>query len=332
MSKAKYLINRILKLDFKNMFAVAKAVSKKSHKPFIVIFTDMIKCGLKYQAGYYDYQEFEFYNISRDKRNTYLTRGKNNEIIKKYNDKSYFHIFNDKIEFNTVFSDYLKRGWINAGEASVDEFIKFTLEHPNIIAKIVDGEGGAGIEKYTIKDEAEARGVYERIKAENQLLVEEFVNQHPDLNVLYPNSVNTMRMFTIFKDGKGHFLQAVLKMGNGGVVDNFSSGGMYTFVEDDGTVEVPAIDKADKIYEKHPATGTSIIGFKVPMFKQAVELVESAAAVVPQVAYVGWDVAISDSGPVLIEGNCFPGVFQKRSSFSKNGEGIIPKYSKYIDI
>lgn len=41
------------------------------------------------------------------------------------------------------------------------------------------------------------------------------------MNVLYDKSVNTMRMFTFYKDGKSYFLQAVLKIGNGGVVDNF---------------------------------------------------------------------------------------------------------------
>ena len=44
------------------MFRIAKAISKKTKKNYISIVIDMIKCGFKYQAGYYDYQEFEFYN------------------------------------------------------------------------------------------------------------------------------------------------------------------------------------------------------------------------------------------------------------------------------
>ena len=104
--------------------------------------------------------------------------------------------------------------------------------------------------------------MYEGLKKKKQNLIETFITQHPDMNVLYDRSVNTMRMFTFCKDGKGCFLQAILKIGNGGVVDNFSSGGMYTFVEDNGVVEVPAIDKEDKLYEKHPITGTDIIGLQ----------------------------------------------------------------------
>ena len=66
--------------------------------------------------------------------------------------------------------------------------------------------------------------------------------------------------------------------------------------------------------------------------REAVELVKKAAEVVPQVGYVGWDVGISENGPVIIEGNSFPGVFQKRASLSKDKTGIIPKYRQYMDI
>ena len=65
--------------------------------------------------------------------------------------------------------------------------------------------------------------------------MEEFVQQHKDMDKLYSGSVNTLRMFTMYTD-KGHYLQGVLKFGNGGNVDNFSSGGMYTFVDNEGVV------------------------------------------------------------------------------------------------
>ena len=326
------MMARILKMNYFKMFRIASAVSKKCDKSFIGVVKDMVHCGMKYQAGYYDYQEFEFYNLNEQQRETYLTRGKNNAIIIKYNDKEYMSLFDDKVAFNKKFNDFLNRDWLDLDNTSYEEFKAFTDKHPLIMAKPADGIGGIGVEKYNAADYKDLQVLYEGLKNKKQNLIETFITQHHDMNVLYDRSVNTMRMFTFCKDGKGCFLQAILKIGNGGVVDNFSSGGMYTFVEDNGVVEVPAIDKEDILYEKHPVTGTDIIGFRVPMFNEAVELVKRAAEVVPQVGYVGWDVGISEDGPVIIEGNSFPGVFQKRASLSKDKTGIIPKYRQYMDI
>ena len=36
-------------------------------------------------------------------------------------------------------------------------------------------------------------------------------------------------------------------------------------------------------------------------------MVKSAAQQIPQMAYIGWDVAFSPEGPLLIERNNFPG-------------------------
>lgn len=332
MSKIKYLIKRIIHLDYKNMFKIAKSISKKTKKNFIFIIFDMIKCGITYQAGYYDYQEFEFYNLNKDERKTYLTRGKNNEIIKKFNDKSHFDEFNDKVKFNKIFSLFLNRNWMMLTKDNYDEFKTFIETNKEIIVKPIDAEGGNGVEKFVLTEDLNIFELYNQLLNNNQLLIEECIKQHPQMNTLYDKSVNTMRMFTFYKDNNAYFLQAVLKIGNGGVVDNFSSGGMYTYVDNEGIVFVEAIDRNDNIYYKHPISKQKIVGFKVPMFNEAVDLVKKAAAIIPEVAYVGWDIAISENGPVIVEGNCFPGVYQVKPSLVKNKEGLVPKYNNVMGI
>lgn len=314
------------------MFKIAKAISKKANKNTFSILLDMVKCGLKYQAGYYDYQEFEFYNLNKDERKTYLTRGKNNEIVKNFNDKSSFHKFENKAEFNSIFNKYLKRNWMVLNTNNYVDFEKFFKDNKSIIVKPIDDEGGNGVEKFVYSNDLNCKELYNNLIANNQLLIEECIKQHDDINVLYDKSVNTMRMFTFYKNGVSYFLQAVLKIGNGGVVDNFSSGGMYTYVSDSGDVYVEAIDKNDNIYHTHPVSNHKIVGFKVPMFKEAVELVKECAKIVPEIAYVGWDVAISENGPVIVEGNCFPGVFQVKPSLVEKKEGLIPKYNEIMRI
>ena len=313
------------------MFKIAKSVSKKAKKNTFFIILDMIYCGIVYQAGYYDYQEFEFYNLNRAERKTYLTRGKNNEIVRLFNDKNYFHSFENKVEFNKIFSKFLKRDWMFLSN-NVDEFVMFFKSHNNIIVKPIDSTGGNGVEKYTYTNEVDAHTLYNKLIENNQLLIEEYINQHPDMTTLYDASVNTLRLFTFYKDGQVYFLQAILKIGNGGVIDNFSGGGMYTYVDENGTVFVEAIDKNDNVYYTHPISHTQIVGFKVPLFQEAIELVKECAKVIPEVAYVGWDVAISKDGPVLVEGNCFPGVYQVKPSLSNKKEGLISKYRKIMNI
>ena len=314
------------------MLTIAKKVSKKAKKPFIVIFIDMIYCGFKYQAGYYDYQEFEFYALNRKERKTYLTRGINNEIIKKYNDKNFFYKFDDKIIFNRLFTKYIKRDFISLKEVNKKEFKQFLKNKEIVIAKPIDGEGGHGIRKIVVSEHLNTNKLFDELVENSQFLVEDFVYQHQKMNKLYPKAVNTLRMFTFYHGGTSTFLHALLKIGNGGVVDNFSSGGMYTFLDENGKVLIPAIDQEDNIYFEHPLTKEKIVGFEVPFFEEAKQLVKDASKVVKEIGYVGWDVAITDEGPVLIEGNSFPGVFQMKASLNKTKTGVLPMYQKVMDI
>ena len=199
------------------------------------------------------------------------------------------------------------------------------------MVKPIDDCGGNGVEKIQTDDNTNYTKLYDELKQKRQFLVEEFVIQHEDMNKLYAGSVNTLRIFTIYTD-EAYYLQGILKFGNGGAIDNFSSGGMYTFVDDNGVVIAPAIDKNDNVYTAHPITNEQIVGFKVPMFEKAKELVCSAAKEVKEVGYIGWDVAITKQGPVIIEGNCYPGVFQLRPTFSKDKMGVLNRYSKYMNI
>lgn len=314
-------------MDKKAFKTAAVYVADKTGKSYVSVMLDMIFCGIRYQAGYNDYIEFEFYNMKGKKRATYLTRGKNNRIVKRYNNQIYRAILDDKANFNQMFDSYLHRDWLDLNKASYNDFCQFVKEHPHFVGKVIDGEGGVGINIYNAEVSGE---LYNRLKECSQMLVEECIVQHSEMNRLYGGSVNTLRIFTFCRDGQVYFLNGILKIGNGSVVDNFSSGGMYAFLNDDGVVDTPAIDKADKEYAVHPLTQTPILGFHVPMFSEAVSLVKQAHLKLPQVGYIGWDVAIGKNRPMIVEGNFYPGIFQKKSSYSRTG--LLPRYKQYMKI
>ena len=61
------------------------------------------------------------------------------------------------------------------------------------------------------------------------------------------------------------------------------------------------ITKTDEI--EHPVTGVKIEGFQVPYWPEVMNMVKEAALLHPQNRSIGWDVAITNEGPELLEGN-----------------------------
>lgn len=105
-----------------------------------------------------------------------------------------------------------------------------------------------------------------------------------------------------------HIICAYFRIGNNGkCVDNFNSGGMVAPVDEKtGTVTQLAIDKQKNVYEKHPQTGETIKGFKFPYWNEAIEFCKKACQEIPEMGYVGWDVAFTPEGPLFVEANEFP--------------------------
>lgn len=328
MGKLKIIKNT----DFKNMFKVIKKISHKTKKNYFWLLLDVIYSAIIYGAGCYDYQEFEFYNLNHQLRKTYLTRVKNNKIIKKYNNQKAFYKLDNKLEFNKLFKDYIKRDYLFITSNNYKLFQEFVKKHKEFIVKPINGEGGYGIQKMNINPKTNLKNLFNNLLDSNQVLIEEYIKQHKKINELYNNSVNTLRLFTFYDGNKIHVLNSVFKLGNGGVIDNFCNGGMYTFVDDNGKIIVPAIDQNDNIYYIHPQTKKDIVGYVIPMYQEACQLVKQAAILVPEIKYIGWDVAITNKGPLIIEGNCFPGVFQIKPSLNNKKAGLIPKYRKVMEI
>lgn len=327
MKKLKYLSGRIINMDFSNFFKTIKEVTKKTKRFYLFVFFDVIYCGLKYQAGYLDYKYFEMYTMNKKQRKTVLTRGINNEFIKKYNDPSYTHIFENKNEFNTYFKDFIKRDWILLTKDNEKEFDEFVKNKKEIIVKPIDGTHGDGVRK--IKPNQKT---FQSLLKEVPLLCEDVIQQIEEMNVLNKSSVNTIRVITFNDLGKTTIIAVYLRVGNNRVIDNFNGGGMVVPVNvETHKVEYPAIDKKNKLYYKHPSTKTNFIGFEIPFFDEIEDLVTQAGKIIKEVKYVGWDVALSTKGPCLVEGNDMPGHDIYQLPFHrKDNIGVLPVFEKVL--
>lgn len=303
-----YVLRRLMDMNYRAMFQKINALHKKTGRSRLFLLRDMQRCAVKYGAGYMDYDLFEMYDLTDEQRDTYLTRGRNNALVRQYNDPAYIHFFDNKADFNTCFASYLHRSWIRL-DAPREEVLAYIAGRPQIIAKPIDGTCGKGVEKISTTAES-PEAIYDRLIASGTpLILEDVITQHPAVSSVYPEAINTVRAVTINKDGKVHLICTYFRIGNHGKnVDNFNSGGMVAPVDEvTGIVADRAIDKEKNLYVRHPYTGTDIQGFRFPDWEKMRQMVTTAALKVPQIGYLGWDVAFTPDGPCLVEGNNFPG-------------------------
>lgn len=228
MGKLGYIVRCIAHMDYSALFDTVKQVHKLSGKPRAVILADIVSCGFKYGAGYKDYLLCEFYNLNSEQRATFVTRGINNTVVKLLNDPDYYHILDNKTEFYTMFNDYLHRKWLNFAKCSKSEFVEFMQEFDEIICKPDDLCCGKGVDKLKKADFGSLDDMYDELKRRHISIVEEVVKQHHDMSRINPDSVNTIRVYTVLTDGKANAIYACIRMGNSDrPVDNINAGGMY---------------------------------------------------------------------------------------------------------
>ena len=106
------------------------------------------------------------------------------------------------------------------------------------------------------------------------------------------------------------------------IVDNLSAGGIMLEVDPDtGTLDV-GIENAMAprarvaVVSRAPGAKAPFAGTRVPGFEEAAALCHKAhRQLAPDVLCVGWDVALTEAGPMLVEANLYSGSFQQRHSF-----------------
>ncbi len=336
MSRLGFFFKRLVRMDWKKMWDTTAILKERSGKSRLWLLTDMLRCAVKYNAGYMDYKIAEMYRLNDAQRRTVITRGISNSIVRRMNDKEYWHFFDDKTQFNTLFKEWIPRDWllIDAGTKEED-LARLTSAHDELIWKPLEGSSGQGIRKYGKEDWQDGMAAFrDRMLQDGPGVLEELVVQHPAMASLCPTSVNTCRIATLLGDKQQGIVYAFIRIGNGKVMDNVDCGGMAARIDlESGTLLTVGADKQGNTFEKHPITGTPIVGFTIPYWEEAKAMCLKAAQKVPQMRFVAWDVAITEKGPTFIEGNSFPShAVPQFAAHYPDGIGILPEFEKFIDL
>lgn len=306
---------------FKNKL---KEISKKEKKSEFFLFNHFLLTFLKTGCGYSDYLNYELYNKTFKEIDEYVTikhQDKFYEIVSPAKYKTFFTI---KPNFLNNFKNYINRGFFAGG--TIEELKAFLDKNEEFMVKPYDGLGGKGVYKEYRKNIKNVNDFYNYLN-ENHLFIEEYVKQNKEVNRLCKESVNTIRIMTFSYNGKSEIVYAAMRIGNGiNNVDNFHQGGMGCKIDlEKGILIGDAIDKDLNHYEVHPKSKVKFDGFVLPNWEKAKKLVLDASLVNNNIHMVGWDVALTDEGATLIEGNRRPG-FDLIQVLSKRGRKDIMRH------
>lgn len=144
------------------------------------------------------------------------------------------------------------------------------------------------------------------------LIFESIVLQTRQFSDFNESSVNTVRfMTTLWPDGSARVIATFIKIGRAGkCVDNAGGGGNVDVCVDTESGEIKYAIQYDgwrniKEIDNHPDNGNQLNGVVIEKWEEIKEEIKKFQKAFPYCKAAGWDIAITDDGPVVIEVNDF---------------------------
>ncbi len=225
--------------------------------------------------------------------------------ILMFNHGKQFVVNNESVELKDARAfEKIVEDLVNTKSASASVFIK----------KTYSSYGGANTYRISANQPAYSRTEWDdlyKTLSGSSYLFQETIRQHPQMDLINPSCINTIR-FDTFIDDKGNIeiMSAYLRTSSNNLhADNGSLGGCFIGIELESgklkKVGYTSFTKAGgKILTEHPISKIAFENFAIPHFEESKRLVLKAAGLIPGLRLIGWDVATGISGPILIEGNC----------------------------
>lgn len=258
-----------------------------------------------------EYFLFDLPNLTLEERNNYISDRDKSIISKGLNnvvDRG--DLANKHLAYRKASPLYQRDAVVLGHRGQEDIFEAFIRKHHAGVAKVSLEKEGAGISLIREEDIGEYKDYYRKHIYGKQVLMEELIDQSKDMCKFNPSTVNTVRVMAFSTRDGCTIPYSFLKMGRAGsFVDNAAAGGVFADVDTlTGEVVSSGADELGNRYLTHPDHGYLIEGNMLPDWHEALSLVNCAMSLFSTMTYVGWDLAHSVNGWVIVEGNT-TGVF-----------------------
>lgn len=323
--------------DYSNATRVA---AQKFGKNWLRGLTSVAKARLKHDIGPRYHSLYDLATVREELWCEYIDDIKLKRIMRKFNPASDRNVVNDKFAFLQhcnvhqlttipipILIDRDDRD-NPANGLELDSWKRILKGAPDdLFIKLIDGSWG--IDAFTAHRIDKTRWQFcdqsgsssqfhkfamERLRHRRGWIMQPIVRNHHKLQeATASRSLSTIRMVTFLDGQQAQLLYAVLRIPTGdNSADNFSHGSSGNLVApvdiETGITGTPRGSRS-KLWpdiinvHTHPDSNMKIDRIKLPFWKEAVELAIRGQQTFRELRTLGWDIAITDDGPVIVEAN-----------------------------
>jgi len=303
-----FQVRKTLKKAVKSMpdlTAEQKRIVRDYWKPYLKVDTDWVR--------YYTHitGKFDPRYIPNDLQYTKIDQHFcNRKLGYGFNDKNYYSLLFSGIKQPTTVIRKIGGLLFDAEYCQIDiakakELLALRTE---VIVKPTQESGsGRNIHIYHTVNDSKQLECLLNDKSETNIIIQDLVKQHYELFKMHPQSLNTVRVYTLMLEDGVHILSSSLKMGaNESRIDNVSANsGIAAGIRENGELmDCAYFDMhSGKTTDRHPQ-GMPLSEIKIPHFEQLLDATREAARYVGNFRLVGWDMSVDENGEIiLIEAN-----------------------------
>lgn len=239
---------------------------------------------------------------------------------------------------------FFAKGGLEISDNEVNRVLSSSSAN-RIFAKLATGGCGKGISVFTKRNDDYFTSKWDGIVDARSIRMfcgnedyhfEEGLSQDQVLSQFCPDTINTLRVVTMNNSGdECIFVGAAVRFGRmGGYVDNLAQGGVSVNLDvTTGELFEYGMREYDltKYYE-HPDTKLKFAHLVIPQWQKIKELIVHVSSLLPSFKEIGWDIALTLNGPVIVELNTGTGIYSvqmgPKYGVAKYFKDCIPTYSK----
>ncbi|MGI6156922.1 MAG: sugar-transfer associated ATP-grasp domain-containing protein [Saccharofermentanales bacterium] len=275
----------------------------------------MLSCKLKYRAIITDYILFNFLELT-DKaiRDEYIFAPDWEHIVHNLNPPNDTPDFlSDKVVAYKRYKDYFHRDVLIVEEASDDDMRTFFKNNPVFFGKRSWSYSGYDVVKMRVEDQPVA-ALIRRVRNEKFDLLEAEIVQHPKMDTICPTACHSIRVTTFKRGDKMLIMPVTARVALFDDIDRITTGQSVgsICVDENGYLVSDAIIN-DTVFDYdepthfavHPLTGVPISdgSFQLPDYQAMMDMVTELVENEDEYGHIGWDIALAESGPCVIEAN-----------------------------